>query len=1088
MRTLSTLVAFTLCVMMYSTARGQQILHVSTMAAGVGDGSSWANAFIDLQDALAAAQAGDEIWIRQGIHYPTSGVDRSIFFALVPGVSLYGGFGGWETSVHERDWELYPTTLSGNIGAPSDSLDNSYCVARAYYNFIGERSILDGLIFEDGQANGTGLNNSGALLRAESASILVRNCTFRSGHADGNGGAMSISNSHITIFNCRFENNVGLQSGGAIRSLNIAGSIEGCSFVNNRSPGSGSTTSGNGGAVSGNMMLVDCSFIGNLSNHSGGAVSSGQNTIVNCRFEGNQAGGHGGAISITGLLFNVYESVFLDNRTTGSNRDGGAIHYDGGVGGAGRVSLLACRFIGNQSTRDGGAIGVSNNRLTIQNTEFNGNSAGRRGGAVSFIAGQGWCRLLNSTFIGNNATEEGKVIYEWAIASDATLMINCIYWENAEPEIETHPNGAQPILDRCLYQGSIPGTDLFNDPPLFVSQNGADGIPGTEDDDLRLALGSPYIDLGTADTTGLDLFHVDASGNMRIVNTVDVGAYEHLDCALLPSSAQAPPDTVICGNVVFFMQADTPAVGIGRWRLVHPGSGWLSAHPTIRHLMYSPYARFSGFPLGDSYFEWSVSHCGVVSRDTVKVTRLPTPVTPSITINGPTALCPGGLTTLAAPGAAGDLIWSTGDTATTIQVGPGTYTVSAAVSASCISGPSEPVTITTAPVPPAPVIQADGPTDLCQGVAQSVTLSASGTSGQYLWSTGDTTATILVDSTGTFALQVVNAQGCISDPSDSLVVTLHALPAPPTLSAIGDTTLCHGESLTVTVAESAHAYLWSNGATTPQITVSGAGQYHLLVQDTFGCQSPSSDTIVVGFHPPLEPVIVPDGPTSFCQGGSVLLGLDLPYAAQTWSNGQTGPTIEVSTPGQFTVTATDGFGCQGTSDAVSVTVHPLPPQPMITATFVSNGVINLSTAFLAGATYAWFRNDVPIPGATTHQLNAITDDGPFRVEVTDANGCMAGSATFIGPVGIDDMQGGNDPVLFPNPSTGSIHVNGPWTVGAILDIHLFDRSGRTLWTQQIVAGSLPSFRLEMGQLANGSYLLHIAGPYGSTTLPYVIAR
>jgi hypothetical protein len=96
-----------------------------------GDGSSWASAFNDLQDALATATAGDEIWVAAGTYKPTTDGNREISFNLESGVSLYGGFAGTETDLDERDWEVNSTVLSGDIGVPGSVVDNSYHVVYA---------------------------------------------------------------------------------------------------------------------------------------------------------------------------------------------------------------------------------------------------------------------------------------------------------------------------------------------------------------------------------------------------------------------------------------------------------------------------------------------------------------------------------------------------------------------------------------------------------------------------------------------------------------------------------------------------------------------------------------------------------------------------------------------------------------------------------------------------------------------------------------------------------------------------------------------------------------------------------------------
>jgi hypothetical protein len=93
-----------------------EILCVKHDAAGSNDGSSWQGAYTDLQDALAVAQTGDEIWVAEGLYYPTSdAINRTATFELQEGVALYGGFAGTETERDQRDWEDNVTVPSGDI-------------------------------------------------------------------------------------------------------------------------------------------------------------------------------------------------------------------------------------------------------------------------------------------------------------------------------------------------------------------------------------------------------------------------------------------------------------------------------------------------------------------------------------------------------------------------------------------------------------------------------------------------------------------------------------------------------------------------------------------------------------------------------------------------------------------------------------------------------------------------------------------------------------------------------------------------------------------------------------------------------------
>lgn len=122
--------------------------------------------------------------------------------------------------------------------------------------------------------------------------------------------------------------------------------------------------------------------------------------------------------------------------------------------------------------------------------------------------------------------------------------------------------------------------------------------------------------------------------------------------------------------------------------------------------------------------------------------------------------------------------------------------------------------------------------------------------------------------------------------NDAFVVKLCQL-EPPTIT--GPTSFCQGNSITLT-ASSANSYLWSNGATTQSIVVSTQGNYSVVVWNATGCSASSSITTVIGNSSPPAPTITVVGPTTFCQGGSVMLTSST-ATAYSWSNGATTKTI-----------------------------------------------------------------------------------------------------------------------------------------------------------------------------------------------------
>ncbi|MBT3373958.1 MAG: right-handed parallel beta-helix repeat-containing protein [Lentisphaerae bacterium] len=134
-----------------------RILHVAQSAPGNEDGTTWETAFRDVNDALASAQMGDEVWVATGVYAPAAtrgGGPRDATFSLVDGVGLYGGFAGNEQARSERDWEQNQTVLSGDAGEPGDSADDAYHVVTVVE--CQGRTRLDGFMIKDGKANGEG--------------------------------------------------------------------------------------------------------------------------------------------------------------------------------------------------------------------------------------------------------------------------------------------------------------------------------------------------------------------------------------------------------------------------------------------------------------------------------------------------------------------------------------------------------------------------------------------------------------------------------------------------------------------------------------------------------------------------------------------------------------------------------------------------------------------------------------------------------------------------------------------------------------------------------------------------------------------
>lgn len=199
-----------------------RIWFVDKNATG-GDGSSWTNAFTNLQDALANANDGDQIWVTGGIYKPTN---EPTSFVLVAGVKIYGGFAGTEVALQQRDWKVYNTILSGDIGEPGNS----------YHVVIGaDRAVLDGFIITGGNANGTGADShGGGLYNSAISTMTIANCVFSGNNSHGSGGGIYNYSSSPTITNCVFTGNISSDGlGGAVYDYSSSPRLINCTFSGN---------------------------------------------------------------------------------------------------------------------------------------------------------------------------------------------------------------------------------------------------------------------------------------------------------------------------------------------------------------------------------------------------------------------------------------------------------------------------------------------------------------------------------------------------------------------------------------------------------------------------------------------------------------------------------------------------------------------------------------------------------------------------------------------------------------------------------------------------------------------------------------
>ncbi len=258
-------------------------LHVNASAAPGGNGLTWGTAFRELRDALAIAtipgSGVQEIWVATGSYWPAPpNSSRSSSFGLLDGVSIYGGFLGYETERDQRDPATHVTVLSGDLNGNDSGFfgvaDNSYHVVNA--DGVGPTALLDGFTIRNGAATGSGVDSVGGGLVSYGGSPTLVDCQFFRNQAENRGGGAFLQGGSPTFVRCLFDRN----------------------RVNTTNPGAG-TGAGleHTGSPGNHAQIVHCQFRDNDGTVAGGGLNLGASaTLIGCLFEGNDAD-YGGAIA-----------------------------------------------------------------------------------------------------------------------------------------------------------------------------------------------------------------------------------------------------------------------------------------------------------------------------------------------------------------------------------------------------------------------------------------------------------------------------------------------------------------------------------------------------------------------------------------------------------------------------------------------------------------------------------------------------------------------------------------------------------------------------------------------------------------------
>lgn len=415
--------------------------------------------------------------------------------------------------------------------------------------------------------------------------------------------------------------------------------------------------------------------------------------------------------------------------------------------------------------------------------------------------------------------------------------------------------------------------------------------------------------------------------------------------------------------------------------------------------------------------------CSQVSNQIATVVNtVPTAITAATS----TVFCSGDSVTLNAPvGATLSYQWklngnniTNATNASFTALNSGDYTVTVTNSSNNCVATSSAITV-SANTTPSAVVSPAGSVSVCQGAA--LTLSANVVTGlSYQWKLNGadipnaTGNTFSATQAGDYTVFVSAGNNCTTL-SATTTLSLNPLPT-ATITPAASATICQGASVVLNAnTGTGLTYQWKlnggniSGANNASYTANAAGDYTVQVTNANTCSQTSSvQTVTVNALPTATATAA--GATTFCQGNSVVLnantGTGLTYQ---WKlnggniNGATNAAYTANAAGSYTVEVTNANTCSQVSNALTVTVNPLPTSvitPAGSTTYCTGGSVVLNANTGTGLTYQWRRDGINLTGATNNSYIA-TVAGDYTLIVTNANTCSATSTVV--PVTINPL-------------------------------------------------------------------------------------
>jgi len=398
-------------------------------------------------------------------------------------------------------------------------------------------------------------------------------------------------------------------------------------------------------------------------------------------------------------------------------------------------------------------------------------------------------------------------------------------------------------------------------------------------------------------------------------------------------------------------------------------------------------------------------------------------------------------------------------------------------------------------LPPAQPAAVSGNPKVCAGSSQNYSVSPVSGATSYTWVlppgwTGSSSTNSITVQAGNNSgnLSVTANNNCGSSNARTLAISTSApvLTLSPThVSCFGGNTGSVASIVSGGIAP--YSYQWNTNPTQSGSVASGliAGTYQLVISDSIACKDTAEVTIN---QPGSLPLADAGNDQTICEGTVLNIGGQPPASGGTppygflWSPSiglndpiSGNPQLTASSTITYQLLLTDANSCTGT-DSLTLTILPAP-QPLIT--------MQNDTLFATGSgSFQWYIDCMVASGKTDSFIIPVMP-GDYTVQISYLNGCVNTSDPYeFNPVGIQSMDNGNDPLVYPNPVSDVLKVMLDVPAEDI-KVSVYDIAGRKFLLSTSGMPTAFQLNLDCSNLEEGMYFLSLERGVKTDLIPFI---